>query len=215
MLGCHVSSPETASHAVRPCVSHDSRLCVCALEAAGGTSHHCLAPKERGLSPAQCTVIGHGRTATSAARRARGRRARVLRHCPESGSTGAPAPRATRSAGLALEAAGGTSHCGRLCVGGLTWHVAPRFCTEGERPLIGAVPLHRARTNHTLRGPLRACGNRDCTASSPETGSAVARPRVPSDSRLLCVGGRKWYVTPRSCTKGKSPLADAVPLCMA
>ena len=43
----------------------------CALEAAPGTSHHGLAPKERGLPSVQYLVVRHGSIATSAARCAR------------------------------------------------------------------------------------------------------------------------------------------------
>ena len=43
----------------------------CVLEASAGTSHHGLAPKERGLSPVQWHCKVHGPITTNAARRAR------------------------------------------------------------------------------------------------------------------------------------------------
>ena len=36
------------------------------------------------------------------------------------------------------------SHESRLCAGGLSSHVAPRSCTEGQWPPAGAVPFHVA-----------------------------------------------------------------------
>ena len=68
----------------------------------------------------------------------------------------------------------------RLVLGGRSWHVAPRPCAEGERPLAGAVPLSSAWSDHSQRGTVRARNELECCAFSRETASAVARPRVPS-----------------------------------
>ena len=66
----------------------------------------------------------------------------------------------------------------RLIVGARSWNVAPRSCTEGVRPPASAVPFHSAWTDHDQRGTARARGNFARCASSRETASAVARPRV-------------------------------------
>ena len=83
-----------------------------ALEVAAGTSHHGRAPEERGLSPAQCPFEATGRP-QPARHGARAQQARVLRLLPRDSERSARAARVTRGAGLALEAAAGTSHHGR------------------------------------------------------------------------------------------------------
>ena len=42
-----------------------------------------------------------------------------------------------------------------LGIGCCNWHVAPRSCTEGERPPAGVVSFCRARTVHNQRGTTR------------------------------------------------------------
>ena len=99
----------------------------CALKAAAGTSHQDLAPKDRSLSSVQWPWIGCGQTITSAARHARvaSTRAAPTRE-RDSDCSGVPARLPRES---------------RLCVGGRSWYVAPRSCTEGERPFAGAAPF--------------------------------------------------------------------------
>ena len=97
----------------------------------------------------------------------------------------------------------------RLLVGGHSWHVGARSCTEGERLLAGAVPFHRAWTDHGQRGMARARRKRACFVSSPQTANAAARLRAPRASRLL-VGGHIWHVGARSCTEGERLFAGVV-----
>ena len=95
-----------------------SLTCLCsssmgglAMEAAAGTSRRGRASKERNLPPMQHPSIGPKQTATSAARRARGK----LEYCassPETASAGACALAAHAAAGFALEAAAETPHHG-------------------------------------------------------------------------------------------------------
>ena len=49
-----------------------------------------------------------------------------------------------------------------------------------------------------------------CCAYSQEAASAVARSRVPRESRLV-LGGRNWHVSPRPWAEGEKPFACAVP----
>ena len=44
----------------------------------------------------------------------------------------------------------------RLCVGGRSWHAAPRYCTEIERLSAGTVRFYTARTDHNQRDTARA-----------------------------------------------------------
>ena len=66
----------------------------------------------------------------------------------------------------------------RLCVGGRSWQVAPSSCTEGDRPVAGAVPFHRIHADYNQRGTARVSRKLLCCASSPEIASAVARSCV-------------------------------------
>ena len=78
----------------------------------------------------------------------------------------------------------------RLCIGARSWHVAPRSCTEGERPPAGALCFHKTWTDRNQRGTARTRGRLACYAFSRETASEVALiAHVPRESRL-CVGGR-------------------------
>ena len=146
----------------------------------------------------QCPSIGHKPTTTSAARRA----CRKLACC-------------AHSRGIASAVAHArVPRTSRLCVGGRTWHIAPRPRAEGERPLAGAVPFHMSRTDHNQRGTARARSKLAYCASSREIASAAAHARVPRESRL-CVGGRSWHVIPRPRAEGERPLAGAVHLHIA
>ena len=102
------------------------------------------------------------------------RGARPARILPRVSST--DRPRNTRlrvchaNGGCALEATACTSHHG----------LAPR-----ERDLPpDAVLFHSACTDHSQRSTARARGKLACFATSRETASAVARSRVPRESRL-------------------------------
>ena len=132
----------------------------------------------------RCSALSYGLGRPQPARYgARARQARVLRLLPrDSQCSGAPA-RATRRS--------------RLCINGRSWHVAPRSCSEREKPPAGVLHLHGAWADHNQRGTARARGKLACCASSQETVNAVARARMPRESRL-CVGGRSWHVAPRS-----------------
>ena len=98
----------------------------------------------------------------------------------------------------------------RLHVGGHSSHVAPRSCTEGERPPAGVVPFQVAQTDRNQGGAARERGKLACCATSRETASAVALENVPRECRLR-VGGHSSHVAPRSCTDGERPAAGAVP----
>ena len=83
----------------------------CALEATARTSHHGLAPKERGLPPVQCPFIARRPIATSAARRARAASSRVSPP-PERQPAQWRSFACHANAGCALEATARTSHHG-------------------------------------------------------------------------------------------------------
>ena len=122
------SPPPEREHAdwrVRVCAHANDG---CALEAVDGTSEQDRAPRKRAVSLAQCASMGHGPTPTSAAERARRKRA-----CCAS-SRG----RARRVAYSCVR----TREC-RLLIGGRGWHVEAGPCTEGDGRLAGAVGFHR------------------------------------------------------------------------
>ena len=164
-LECCASSLETASAGAR--ATRDTRRWL----GVGGRSWH-VAPRARaeGERPLAGAVPfdRHGPTTTSAARRARA-----------ASSSAAPPPErqraqarlrcATRGAGLALEAAAGTSHHGR----------APK-----ERGLSPVQCLYVAMTDHNQRGTARARSKLECCASSPETASAGAPALVTRGAGL-------------------------------
>ena len=103
-------------------------------------SHHGRAPKERGPSKVRRPYPVHGPTTTSAARRARIK----LASYASSRETATAVPRLR------------VTHKRRLILGGRSWDVAPRPRAEGERPLVSAVPLLSAPTNHNQRSTARA-----------------------------------------------------------
>jgi len=84
----------------------------------------------------------------------------------------------------------------RLILEGRIWHVAPRPRAEGERPLAGRVAACGASSDHNQRGTARARSKLARCASSRETASAVARLRMPRESRLI-LEGRSLHVAPR------------------
>ena len=71
-------------------------------------------------------------------------------------------------------------------------------------PCLVHEPTTVSKARHA-RNKLALC------ASTRETASAVARSSVPRKSRLL-LGGRTWYVAPRSHAEGERPLGGAMPL---
>ena len=71
-----------------------------------------------------------------------------------------------------------------------SWHVAPRPCAEEERPLAGAAPFCGSWTDQNQRRMGRARSSLVCCASFRETASAIVRPCVPRESRLI-VGGHR------------------------
>ena len=97
----------------------------------------------------------------------------------------------------------------RLRVGGHSSQVAPRTCSEGERPSAGAVPFHSALAEHSQRGTARTWSKLAHFVTFRETASAVAPARVPHKSRL-CAGGHDSNVAPRSCTEGDRPFTNVV-----
>ena len=60
--------PEREREQLRACVRATQKA-GCVLEVAASMSHHGLAPKERGLSPVQCSFIGYGPMSSRAAQR--------------------------------------------------------------------------------------------------------------------------------------------------
>ena len=102
-------------------------------------------------------------------------------------------------------------HESRLILGGNSWRASYHSRAPNERPLAGAVSFHGARTDHDQRGTARARSKLACCASSRETASAVARSRVPRESRLI-LGGRSWHDAPRPRAEGERPIAGAVDL---
>ena len=157
-LECCASSPETAKR---------QRACaVLASEAAADTSHHGRAPKERGLSLAQCSFHGHDRL--QPARHGTRAKLECCASSPETASAGASAPRDKRR---------------WLGVGGCSWHVAPRARAEGERPLASAMSFngHEPTTTSATRREYAAS-----TSAMPPPGSGattVKRPTGPFQPR--------------------------------
>ena len=174
-LRARAASPRAAPTPERHAAQRCSRVCHAkvgyALEVPAGTSHHGRAPKERGLSPGQCSCIWHRPTTASVARRACAASSRAAqppeRHPPQRHVRTCDA-----KVGCTLEAAAGTSHHGRvLRERGLS--PVQCFCTR-----YGPITTSAAR-----RASKPAC-----CAYSRETCSEVARACVPRKSRL-CVGG--------------------------
>ena len=111
----------------------------------------------------QCPCLVHEATAPSAARYAR-----------KASSRAAPPPERQRAQWRSR-----VPRKSRLIMGGRSWHFAPEPRAEGERPLTGAVPFYSAWNGRNQRGTARARSKLACCASSRETASAMARPRVP------------------------------------
>jgi hypothetical protein len=130
-----------------------------ASDTAAGTSHRGRALKGRGVSSTQRFSARYGLTATSAARRARA-------------ATSSAAPPVKTQ----LAPACATRDTRRwLGVGRRSWHVAPRSCAKGERPLVGTAPFHKAQADHNQRGTAGARSKFECCASFPEIASAGTR----------------------------------------
>ena len=103
------------------------------METSAGTSHNGLAAKESSLL--LCSALLWRMGCLRAARQVRA--CGKLECCVSSPETASAAawPRVPRD--------------NRLRVGGRSWHVAPRSCTERERPPAGAVFFVRARSYPT------------------------------------------------------------------
>ena len=71
------------------------------------------------------------------------------------------------------------------------------------------MPLPSAPTDHNQRGSARERSKLTCCAASRETVSRVARSRVPREHRLI-LGGRSWYVGPRTRAEGERPFVGVV-----
>ena len=144
-------------------------------------SEHGRSPRERAIPLAQWASIGHGPTPTSAARRARAASLRAVLP-PERKSARAVAFFYLRTCAT------------KLLVGGRSWHVRARPCTEGEGRLAGAVGFHRAWVDSNQRSAARALRKRACCASSRERerARAVALFYLRTCATKLLVGGRGW-----------------------
>ena len=127
---------------------------------------------------------------------AHARQARVFRHLPRDSQRSVALVRVPREC--------------RLRVGGHNSHVAPRSCTEGERPHAGAVSICSVQAGRNQRSTARTRGKPACFATSRETASTVALVRVPREPWLR-VGGHSSHVAPRSRTEGERLSAGAVP----
>ena len=166
-LACCASSREKASAVARARVSRESRLRQ--VEAAAGTSHHDLAPKERvsaGAVPFHRAWVNHNPPWHGS----RAREARVLHLLQRESVRSGRCTRVTRKPAAQN--------------GGRRWRVVPRFRTEGERLSAGAVSFCTSWANHDTPGTARASGKLACCASSREAASAVARASVSRESRL-------------------------------
>ena len=192
-LACCASSRETASAVVRSHVPRESRVIL------GDRSWHVAArPRAEGERPLTGAApllgawIDHKQRGTARTQQ----KACVLRLLSrDSERSGAPA-RATQY---------------RMILGGHHWHVALRPYAELEVPLAGAALLPSGWTDKNRRSTVRARSKLACCTSCRETASAVARPRVPHESRLV-MGGYRWHVAPRPRAEEERPLASAVPL---
>ena len=98
----------------------------------------------------------------------------------------------------------------RLGLGGGNWHVAPRPRAKGERPHTGAMLFRCVRSDRNQCDTTRARKNLASCALSREAASAVARSRMPHESRLV-LGGRTWHVARRPRAERERPLAGAAP----
>ena len=191
---CCTSSRETASALARTCARYAKARC--ALEAVAGTSHHGLAPKERGLSSVQWPCIGYEQTTTSAARRARVASTRAAPTPERQQAQWRARAFSTRNPAV-LEAAGGTSHYG---LAPNEKDVSPvRWTCMGYR-LTTTSAAWRARV-----ASMRA-------APPPERQLAQWRAGVRATRSQLCAGACGWHIEPWPCAEGERPLVCAVAL---
>ena len=153
-----------------------------------------LAPNERALSLARRPSRAGGPIPTRAAWRARAASARA-----------APPPHRER-ARWPLSCA--HAQAGRAR--GQGWRVAPRPCTERERPVAGAAAFIGARGSTSTSAAQRAHAASARAAPPPERESARWRFLLRTCARQLLVGGRGWHVGARPCTEGEGRLAGAV-----
>ena len=135
----------------------------CVLEVTARTSHHGLAPKERGLSPVQCHYIVRSTITTSAARRARAASSRVSPP-PERQPAQWRLRACHANAGCVLEVTARTSHHG----------LAPK--ERGLPPVQYPLKVRKPTTASAARR-ARAASSR-VFATSRETASAVALARA-------------------------------------
>ena len=141
------ASSRVSPHPKRP--SAQWRLFAChvnagyALEITARTSHHGLAPEDRGLPPVQCPFMMRRPITTSATRRERAAASRVSPH-PKRTSAQWRLFACHVNASRALEVTALWSHHG----------LAP----EKEKHSAGAILFSNARTNLNQRGTARACG---------------------------------------------------------
>ena len=114
--------PSLRQRAQARCARHAAAGLV--LEAAASASHYGGAPNESGLSPVRHPSWGleHPQPAR---RGARAQQARMLSVLPRDSERRRACARLARS------------H--RSNISGRSWHIAPRPCTKGERPLAGAA----------------------------------------------------------------------------
>ena len=125
--------------------------------AAAGSWKHSLAPKMGGLSLVQCHSTGYGVTAAGAVRGARLRQPSVLRLLTRERQ---------RHGAYALHAQAG-SRSGRR-----SYYVGARPCAKEGRPLAGAVPFHRAWSDHSRRSSWRSRAASARTAPPPQRDTA-------------------------------------------
>ena len=75
----------------------------------------------------------------------------------------------------------------RLLVGGRSWHVGARPCTEGKGRFAAALGVHRPWADSNQLGVTRTCRKRVCCASSRERARggafACAHTRTPAARR--------------------------------
>ena len=152
----------------------------CALEATARTSHHGLAPKERGLPLAKCHTMARRPNKIVAARCVRGKLACVATFYRQPAQWRLFARNA--NAGCALEATARTSHHG----------LAPK-----ERGLLLAKWHSMAHKTITTSAARCARGKLACVATSRETACAVVLVHMPREGRVRD-GGHSWHVAPWS-----------------
>ena len=166
-----------------------------ALEAVARMSHHGRAPKERSLLLVRCPLVGVSGS-QPARRSTRAQQARMLSLFSRDSKRWPTCDCLTRGR--------------RSGVGGRRWHIAPRPCAEGERPLAGATPFVGLEHPQPARRSARAQQARMLSLLPRGSERRPACDRL-TRGRRSGFGGRCWYVAPQPCTKGERPLAGAVP----